>query len=49
MEHEDIEQVPAYIDGEEVWVTLCRCGKAFWDVDSGAAYKAWEQHEVDAF
>jgi hypothetical protein len=47
MDHDDIEQFEHRLpDGQDVFVTLCTCGQAFYDSDSQIAYGMWEDHEA---
>lgn len=46
MDHYDIEQIRYTLpDGQDVFITLCSCGKAFYDSDSQTAFDMWEEHE----
>lgn len=45
--HEDIEQFEHNLPGgRPVFITLCACGKAFFDSNSEIAYELWEIHEA---
>jgi len=50
MDHENFEQHIATLeDGTQIFISLCTCGKGFWDEDADLAHAKWEQHEADNY